>query len=381
MGGQTSQQPLDTRRAEVAGKLAEIRDLMAQARLDAVHLSSAATVAWLTAGATTSIDETAETAAFSALVTQGASMILTDGIEAPRLREEEALEQLGFTLVEEPWHTRGATLRRFAKVGRVALEERRDVADELFWRTLRWQRATLGVQAQARLRTGARLAAQAMNEVARSVRAGMSELEVAARLGAACRVRGGSAIVTLVGADDRIARFRHPIATDHTIDRYAMLVLCFRYRGLVSALTRLAHIGEPPAELVLTARTVALIDARMLAATRAGRTLADMFEVARSAYRDVGHPEAIEEHHQGGPLAYRSRESLATPGNDWRIASGQAFAWNPSLRGAKSEDTILLTADGAEVVTQTDGWPLWRIEIDGAEIDRPAILALPALPA
>ena len=37
---------------------------------------------------------------------------------------------------------------------------------------------------------------------------------------------------------------------------------------------------------------------------------------------------------------YEAREITATPTTDQPILMGQAFAWNPSIKGAKSEDTI-----------------------------------------
>jgi len=47
---------------------------------------------------------------------------------------------------------------------------------------------------------------------------------------------------------------------------------------------------------------------------------------------------------------YASREVIATPYTDVPIANGQAFSWNPSVTGAKAEETFVLTEDGAEVV-------------------------------
>jgi Xaa-Pro aminopeptidase len=366
----------DARRDEIAGKLAAARELMASAGIGALHLATAASMAWLTGGAATSIDESSAVAAFTALVTPGDAYILTDPIEAPRLREEERLTALGFSLVEEPWHARGAALARLAAGMRLAAETQRAASDEEFWRALQWRRATFAAIEQARLRVGARLAGEAMDAAARSVRRGMVEREVAARLSAESRARGGAAIVTLVGSDERIYRYRHPLPTDRHIDSYAMLVLCFRYRGLVTALTRSVYIGELPPALLATAQAVARIDARMLAATRPGRTLAEVYALASAAYADESQPGAIDEHHQGGPIGYLSREVLATPQNDWRIAPGQAFAWNPSLRGAKSEDTILLTQEGVEVMSAVSGWPTWRVETPNGVFERPAILQL-----
>jgi len=154
-------------------------------------------------------------------------------------------------------------------------------------------------------------------------------------------------------------------------------VLCFRYRGLVTALTRSVYFGDLPESLHETALAVGRVDAHVMAGTQPGRSLAEMFALARQAYAEAGQPDAIEQHHQGGPIAYLSRETLATPTNDWRIASGQAFAWNPSLRGAKSEDTLLLTEDGPQIVTAVDGWPAWSFETSIGVIERPAILNIP----
>jgi antitoxin VapB len=191
---------------------------------------------------------------------------------------------------------------------------------------------------------------------------------------AASRVRGGVAVVTLVGSDERIASYRHPLPTGKAIERYVMLVLCLRWHGLVAATTRLIHFGALPDDLEARARAVAKVDARMIQGTQAGRTLAEQWELAARAYRDVGYPEAIEEHHQGGSIGYLTRERLATPDDTTPMELSQAFAWNPSVRGVKSEDTILLTADGPEVLTAMPEWPTWDVTLDGQRWQRPAIL-------
>ena len=48
----------------------------------------------------------------------------------------------------------------------------------------------------------------------------------------------------------------------------------------------------------------------------------------------------------------------------------QAFAWNPSIAGTKSEDTVLITHSGAEVLTQTPDLPV----LESDSIERPDIL-------
>jgi hypothetical protein len=48
----------------------------------------------------------------------------------------------------------------------------------------------------------------------------------------------------------------------------------------------------------------------------------------------------------------------------------QAFAWNPTVAGAKSEDTILAANDGPEILTVDACWPSRIV----AGLARPLIL-------
>jgi hypothetical protein len=53
---------------------------------------------------------------------------------------------------------------------------------------------------------------------------------------------------------------------------------------------------------------------------------------------------------------------------------GQVYAWNPSIAGTKSEDTILVAPAGNEVLTAIAGWPEIVVEAGGERLSRPAIL-------
>ncbi len=361
------------RRAEIAAKLQRLRALMRHRNVDALYLTSIANTAWLTAGAATYVDESVDSAACSLFVSQDEAVVLTDPIEEPRLRAEERLDALGFRFAVEPWHRRGESLRQWGMARRLASDQPGRGAIDLSGALLTL-RSQLTEGEQQRLREGAQRAAAAMWEAARTLAPGMSEHDAAAALAGASRKRGGTATVILVASDDRIASYRHPLPTDKAIERHVMLVLCFRYRGLVSALTRTLYFGEAPEALRQLTAAVARVDARVIAATRAGRTLGELFEVARAAYAHENAEDAIEQHHQGGTIGYLGRETLARPGSLTRVEVGQAFAWNPSLRGAKSEDTMLLTAHGPEILTAMEGWPTLHIETDADSIERPAIL-------
>ncbi len=237
-------------------------------------------------------------------------------------------------------------------------------------------RSQLGPEESQRFRTLGRLCAEAMNSAIRSIRPGMTEYEIAGRLAEAAESRGVQAVVNLIATDERIFAFRHPLPTGKTLDRYAMLVLCGRRHGLVCSLTRLVHFGPLPMDLHRKAESVAQVDAAMIAATRPGQTLGGVFAAAVAAYRTTGYDDEWRLHHQGGPAGYEPRESIGTPGSTDQVLAGQAYAWNPSITGTKSEDTILVSEHGNEVVTSIPGWPMLEVSTNGLILPRPAVLEL-----
>lgn len=363
---------------EIAGKLAQIRDRMAERELDAILLTRSHNVAWLTAGATTDVVLNSDTSTVAVAVTPDRAAVLTTTIEAPRLHLEQHLNQLGLEIDARTWwETESAqqdSVLGPSSPGRRGSDDIRLGVD--LSADLQEMRTTLLPSEVDRLRNAAVCTALSIQAAVRLLKPGMTEFEIAAQMAAETAARGGQAIVDLVASDERISQFRHPLPSGKRVERYVMLILCSRVDGLIAAATRLVHFGTPPAELVEKTRAVAGIDARLILSTRVGRTLGEQFTVAERAYAEAGYPEAISEHHQGGSIGYLSREKLAVPGDPTPMLARQAFAWNPSLRGSKSEDTVLLTDTGPEILTSWPEWPVFDIEVDGEQISRPAILEL-----
>jgi Xaa-Pro aminopeptidase len=130
-----------------------------------------------------------------------------------------------------------------------------------------------------------------------------------------------------------------------------MLVASSERGGLYANLTRIVELEEPDPELARRLRACDEILTRLREeATRPGRTLAEAFADCRGFYADAGFADEWRLHHQGGLTGYGSRELIATPSTDHVIEPGQAFAWNPSITGAKVEETFVLTEAGPEVV-------------------------------
>lgn len=76
-----------------------------------------------------------------------------------------------------------------------------------------------------------------------------------------------------------------------------------------------------------------------------------MFEDCKRFYAEEGFPDEWKNHYQGRLTGFASREVVATPETELEIRPGMAFAWNPSITGAKAEETFVLTGSSPEVIT------------------------------
>jgi antitoxin VapB len=358
---------------ELELKLARIRDLLKRRSLDALLIERADNFAWATCGASAVINLAADRGAASLLVTADQHLVLTDGIEAPRLEAEEGLAAKGWKFQVSPWYDAGRMAEKITRGMRLGSDGPRGGAIDLS-PDLIPIRALLTPEERDRYRELGRLCAQAMDAAIRLTRPGMTENEISALLGRESSSRGFQATVNLVATDERVYRFRHPLPTEKQLDRYAMLVLCGRKWGLVCSLTRLVHFGRLPGDLRRKAEAVAEVDAAFIAATRSGRALGMILKEGIEAYAAVGFPDEWKLHHQGGLAGYAPRELIATPNADFSVSAGQAYAWNPSITGTKSEDTILVGEDAREIITAIAGWPTVTVEAATGQVERPAIL-------
>lgn len=351
---------------EIDGKHAQIRALLDRRKTHGMWIRRTRNIAWFTAGADASIPVDSEYGMYSILVTEDKRTIFTSNIEATRLRNEEAFQDLGFEFREFPWYA-----PQEPEIANLIIDEGDGEAD---LQQLRW---VLTSSEQDRLRALGRDAAAAIDEAARAVKPGESEFEIASRLDAACRRRGGMAVVNLIGTDGRIASFRHPLPTTKKADQYVMIVVCMRRGGLIVSATRLVHFGPVSEALKEKNKKVATIDATAIVNSQPGKTLGDVFSAIQAAYAAQGETDQWQYHHQGGLAGYVARERVATPGDPTPIQVGHCFAWNPSIVGCKSEDTVLLTEAGYEVVTEAPlGWPMVEVEVGGKWMKRPGILEL-----
>ena len=335
----------------------------------AVVLTRPGAVAWLTGGLPPPVDRSAATDLVWAVISGESATLITTEVEADRIAEEYQPGKHGFAeLVAVPWYDPDAFVRAAADVAGAPASALASDGHPAFGADssddLTVLRLALSVAEQDDLRALGADAAAALEQALTAWSPGERDLDIQARVAAALEARGADAPVLIVGGDDRVRRYRHPMAAGAPVRRLAMAVVVARRGGLHAAATRFASAVPLGAELRALFTQVRRIEAATLAAGQPGHSYGDVLRALDRGYTAEGAPGGWAGHYQGGPIGYAQREFEIAPGQDgsrWpdvRIEPGHAVAWNPSLPGgAKAEDTYLVHADGLERVTTGPGWP------------------------
>jgi Xaa-Pro aminopeptidase len=343
-------------------KLSRLTALMDARGAEALRVTRAGNLAWLTGGNFLVYERGGPVA--EGLVHGDSLTIITNAVEAQRLRDEELPE--GVAVEAYPWYEGGGQegiVKRLIGEARVVTDDELDLYEA---RTplLESERASfksLGAEASA-----------TVTDALTALEPGLDERQVAARVRFALEREGLACPVLLVAGAARLGRYRHPLPKGAPFGGVGLVVVCAERGGLVVSLSRMLAFGEVPERNRERLGQVLEVERAMWDASQAGTPSFAVLKAAQDGYARVGHPEAWQEHHQGGPAGYFPRDFLITPTEARPVQDGVAYAWNPSLPHAKSEDTILVTGGGLDNLTHDPRWP--SLEVGGRS--RPDILVL-----
>ena len=363
-----------TNKDEIQEKERRVRKFLQEKGLRALLLKRQANFSWMTCGGLNLVGIATEVGATSLLIPEDSKYVICNNIEAPRMIEEEGLEKQGFIVKTFPWYEDREIpiLKELVGEGPVG-------CDVHFPNTLMMSeeiarlRYSLTPAELERYRWLGEKVSLAVEKTLMDTRRGEKESEVVGRLCQEIWRDRIDPIGLMVAADERISRFRHPIPTEKKIEKFLMFSINARKWGLVVCLTRFVYFGKLPASLKEKYEANVFVDCTLMAHTRPGIPAREVLQKGIGAYREKGYPEEWQLHHQGGPIGYIPRDyrvSFKTPD---LVQENQAFTWNPSITGTKSEDTILATSKGIEMITKPILYPTLSIKVEGTSFTRPVI--------
>ncbi len=361
--------PLDERRPRLEAYLD-------REQLDAVWFARPNGFAWLTGGSN-AVDRHAPIGIAAAGYDREAGFrVVTDSIEADRLRTEELPDR--FTVEADPWHEQSLAAA-VAERSPSAVAADFDVPGAVSCDPARL-RQPLGEQDIERYRRLGREVAAAVESVCRSLSPTDTERAVAADVRQALESRAITTPVVLVGGGERAEQYRHFTPKTAALGAYAVVSVTAERGGLHASATRSVAFDAPD-WLAERHRAAATVEASALAATQRvgteGGTAADVFRAIQAAYDAVGWADEWIAHHQGGAAGFAGREWIATPTHSARVSLPMGYAWNPTVQGTKSEGTVCVTADRIEPLTTTGDWPTVSVTAvdDGRTFDLPDVLS------
>ncbi|MDR3772272.1 MAG: aminopeptidase P family N-terminal domain-containing protein [Terracidiphilus sp.] len=359
--------------AELDAKHDKLVEWLKSQNLAGVLIRRNENVAWITGGAVElRVLTPGETGVASILVTaEGKRYYFTTENEAPRLHDEE-FGKLDFEPVLFPWWA-DDTAAAAAKLAGGPLGSDTPGIGTLV--SLAPLRAALSESEIARYRWLGLETAAATVEALHEVEPGLSEYDLEAITASGLLRRGILPSVALYAVDERIFNYKHAVPRGRRLKQYGMLNLCSRKWGLAISITRFIHFGALPDELAARFNSAAHVNAALLNASRVAATSAELFKVAKDAYTAQGYHGEERFHHQGGPTGYGEREWVATPTGTEVVVNNQAFAWNPSIRGGKVEDTVILVDGVIENLTPTPELPqLTEAIVEGSAYSATGVL-------
>lgn len=345
-----------------------------QEGLDALVMGRQDNFAWITAGGDSHVVTTSEMGVAYVIITRGHKWLVSHSMDGQRFVEEQAPHQ-GYELVTLYWHQgspedKVLELTQGMKVGAdFALPGARQYGAEIV--DLHYPLTDLDIK---RCRWIGQTANRILAQVAQYLEPGMTEQEIAARILYEYVLKGMTIDVLIVGFDERIKRYRHPIPTDNVLLRYALLHPAARRWGLHANVTRLVHFGDPPPEIRRAMDGVAAVGARVAGMLAPGVRFADILAEEKRVYDELGYPDEWNYHFQGGITGYTLADLSRCMNPEARVVERQAYDYFITITGAKFEELTLLTEDGVEIVSLGHGWPARNVQTPDGEIVVPDVL-------
>jgi len=360
--------------ADVEVKQARVCAFLEQEGLDALVIGRQDNFAWMTCGGDSRVIRTSEMGFAYLIITRNGKWLVSHSMDGQRFIDEHVCDQ-GYELVTLYWHEgspedKVLELTQGKRVGAdFPLPGAKLYGAEIV--DLHYPLTDLEIE---RCRWIGQTANRILSTVAEDLRPGVTESDVAARLLYEYALAGLTIDVLIVGFDDRIRRYRHPIPTGSILERYALLHPAARRWGLHANVTRLVHFGEPPADAQRAMDGVATLGARVATTLAPGVRFADILAEEKRTCVELGYPDEWNYHFQGGITGYTLSDAARCLDPEARVVERQAYDYFLTLTGAKFEELMLLTEDGVEFASLGPGWPTRCVETPGGTVVVPDVL-------
>lgn len=358
---------------DFAYKKKKIREFMVQEGYDAVLLARRDNFAWFSFGGDNKIFYSMDVGYGLLAITQQDVFLIAQTMDIDRIYDDE-LKGLEIEKKAIRWYqeTREQTALRLLKGKRIAadipLDGTQFKQDEIFALHLPYTQWEV-----ERYREVGRMTDVLMKTVAEQIEPGMTEQEAASILLYEYGKQFSVPKVLLVGSDERIGKYRHPVPSNKKIEKTVLLHAAADIHGMHSNITRMFSFGKPTEELEERYNVLNQALASACALLIPGEKPREILERRKQIFAEHGLEVEYGNHYPGAVTGYwfGSAEPIL---QNKPIMDTQCFDWFITITGAKVEELVMATPKGGEVLSASGVWPLQTYCEKGFCVELPKIL-------
>ncbi len=357
-------------------KEVKTRELLLQKGLSGVILSTQTNFLWFTGGRRNEVLKNADISLVNLFITTDKKYLISSSSDLDRVMAEE-LEGLGFEPVKYEWYD-GSPIEAAGKLvpgGKIGADFSESGVENIE-DGLMALRIELTEHEMDKAEKFCKQYSALLTDYCMALKPGITEISLANDFTCLCLKSGIRLPVALVGSDERIFKYRHPVATGKKIDSYVLFATVAEKDGINISVSRSMYFGEPPKEIIKKQEAVNQIEAAFCGSSKSGVSLGDVFKAGRKAYKDLGYEDEWKNHTQGGIIGYKAREIVATDLSEQKLKNNNLLSWNPTIAGAKAEDIYLLDGEKTRQLSIDERWPYMEISAGGQKFKMPKILQL-----
>ena len=312
-------------------KLSKLQNLICYKNLSGIILSKQTNFLWITGGKRNDVIKNEDVSLVYMFITENNKYLISWESDAARVLNEE-LNLLGFELVKYNWYNQSVfdVVKKIFPKGRIGADFSSNGIENIEGDIAKL-RIELTDFEILKIKTLCDEYTRILTDFCSNLKPGLSEKEVMASFIYKCLKNNIRLPVIMVGSDDRLFKYRHPVATDKKIEKYLMMATVAERDGLNASITRSVYFGKTPKDLLNRQNAVNYVETFFYYHSKPGVILKELFEIGKKVYQEIGFKDDWKNHIQGGIIAYKPREILATESEDLKLKSNYLMGWNPTV--------------------------------------------------
>jgi Xaa-Pro dipeptidase len=213
-----------------------------------------------------------------------------------------------------------------------------------------------------------------IRNVSDSISSGMSEIEIAGMLLGEYGRSGIECEVLMIGSDERISKYRHPLPTDKKVEKFVLVHPAVKKWGLHANVTRLVSLEKVIPEIQKRYDAACRIAGEVILSCKQGTKFSSILERQKYLFENFGYKDEWEKHYHGGISGYLLADATVGMDPDLSVISNQAYDWFITITGVKVEELSINANNNIEVTSINGAWPVKEYEINSQNLKLPQIL-------